>query len=181
MKYIASIAALCLSMAATVFSQATPSTDGTCGGATGYTCTGTTYGTCCSPYGYCGSTTAHCGGGCQPTFGTCTGTNETPDGSCGPAFNNYICTPNFGNCCSASGWCGNSGAYCGAGCQGSYSSAGACLTSGIPSVDGTCGGTNGYTCTGGEFNGQCCSPYGYCGSTTAHCEGCQPTFGAPCT
>ncbi|EFQ32771.1 polysaccharide deacetylase [Colletotrichum graminicola] len=44
------------------------STDGSCGGANGFTCPGTT---CCSEYGYCGDTTAHCGTGCQPLFGTC--------------------------------------------------------------------------------------------------------------
>ncbi|RPA91178.1 hypothetical protein L873DRAFT_1715215 [Choiromyces venosus 120613-1] len=172
-------------MAASVFSQGGQiSSDGTCGGAAGQICTGSAFGNCCSSYGYCGNTTAHCGGGCQPNFGTCDGINYSPDGSCGPTFSNYICTPNFGNCCSGSGYCGNSTAYCGAGCQGSYSTTGACLTTGVSSVDGSCGGTNGYTCTGGAFDGQCCSAYGWCGSDTAHCSaaaGCQSAFGAPCT
>lgn len=48
-----------------------PSTDGTCGGAKGFTCTASAFGKCCSQYGYCGSTTAHCGTGCNKTFGTC--------------------------------------------------------------------------------------------------------------
>jgi hypothetical protein len=42
-----------------------PSTDGSCGGALGALCTGTTFGDCCSAYGWCGSDSAHCGTGCQ--------------------------------------------------------------------------------------------------------------------
>ncbi|KAK7751312.1 hypothetical protein SLS62_006718 [Diatrype stigma] len=48
------------------------------------------------------------------------------------------------------------------------------------SVDGDCGGDDGITCEGSEF-GNCCSQYGWCGSTTAYCgEGCQPDFGSGC-
>ncbi|KAL1843207.1 hypothetical protein VTJ49DRAFT_2758 [Mycothermus thermophilus] len=47
------------------------STDGTCGN--GVTCAGSTWGNCCSPYGYCGSTNQHCGNGCQSAFGICPG------------------------------------------------------------------------------------------------------------
>ncbi|KAK9491770.1 glyoxal oxidase N-terminus-domain-containing protein [Lipomyces doorenjongii] len=47
-------------------------TDGTCGVTSGGTvCGNWIYGTCCSQYGYCGNTTAHCGVGCQS--GNCTG------------------------------------------------------------------------------------------------------------
>ncbi|KAK9770413.1 putative chitinase [Seiridium cardinale] len=55
----------------------TASTDGSCGAGTFYTCAGSTAGTCCSPYGYCGSTGAHCGAGCQSDYGTCTGPSIT--------------------------------------------------------------------------------------------------------
>ncbi|KAI4256870.1 MAG: hypothetical protein L6R42_005977 [Xanthoria sp. 1 TBL-2021] len=46
------------------------------------------------------------------------------------------------------------------------------------SPDNSCGGTNGYTCLGGE-NGNCCSSYGFCGSNSTYCEDpkCQPEFG----
>lgn len=55
-------------------SNLTASTDGSCGGTV--TCAGTTWGTCCSQYGYCGNTDAHCGTGCQSDFGTgCTDTS----------------------------------------------------------------------------------------------------------
>lgn len=47
------------------------SPNGSCGGETGYTCTGSVFGACCSEYGYCGDTTENCGTGCQSEFGTC--------------------------------------------------------------------------------------------------------------
>ncbi|KAK3389961.1 carbohydrate-binding module family 18 protein [Podospora didyma] len=45
------------------------SKDGQCGG--GLTCAGSSYGNCCSPHGWCGKTTDHCGTGCQADFGLC--------------------------------------------------------------------------------------------------------------
>ncbi|KAF2182763.1 carbohydrate-binding module family 18 [Zopfia rhizophila CBS 207.26] len=51
------------------------STDGSCGGTT--TCQGSTFGNCCSQYGWCGSTSAYCGAGCQPGFGSCTGSQSS--------------------------------------------------------------------------------------------------------
>ena len=43
------------------------------------------------------------------------------------------------------------------------------------SVDGSCG--NGFTCLGSRY-GDCCSKYGWCGSTADHCDaGCNPGFG----
>lgn len=54
-------------------SSLTSSTDGSCGTGTTFQCTGTaTGGACCSQYGFCGDTTAHCGTGCQGSYGTCT-------------------------------------------------------------------------------------------------------------
>jgi hypothetical protein len=51
-------------------------------------------------------------------------------------------------------------------------------TRGKPSPDGTCGGTNGYTCKGSAY-GSCCSIYQFCGSTSDYCEAqnCVPGFG----
>ncbi|KAL1887992.1 hypothetical protein Cpir12675_006343, partial [Ceratocystis pirilliformis] len=45
-----------------------PSPDGSCGGETGFTCTGSN---CCSKWGWCGSTPEFCGAGCQSGFGRC--------------------------------------------------------------------------------------------------------------
>ncbi|KAJ0115183.1 glycosyl hydrolase family 18 [Diaporthe amygdali] len=54
-------------------STLTTSTDGSCGTGTLFQCTGTaTGGACCSQYGFCGDTTAHCSTGCQSSYGTCT-------------------------------------------------------------------------------------------------------------
>ncbi|KAL8905373.1 MAG: hypothetical protein Q9207_002684 [Kuettlingeria erythrocarpa] len=52
--------------------------DATCGGANGYTCQGSSFGNCCSVNGWCGSTSAYCGTGCQSNFGSCTGTTTPP-------------------------------------------------------------------------------------------------------
>lgn len=50
---------------------ATISKDATCGGTNKYTCLGSTFGNCCSSAGWCGSTSAYCGTGCQSSFGNC--------------------------------------------------------------------------------------------------------------
>jgi len=45
---------------------------------------------------------------------------------------------------------------------------------GQTSPDSTCGGSNGYICPSGE----CCSQYGWCGTTSEYCDaGCQTAFG----
>ncbi|KAK7749568.1 hypothetical protein SLS53_000144 [Cytospora paraplurivora] len=51
----------------------TKSIDGSCGTGTNFLCNGNaTGGACCSQYGHCGDTSAHCGSGCQSDYGTCT-------------------------------------------------------------------------------------------------------------
>lgn len=49
------------------------------------------------------------------------------------------------------------------------SSSSGCLTTNIPSKDGTCGSKSGLTCAGGDFNNQCCSSNGFCGTSASHC------------
>ncbi|KAK8138916.1 hypothetical protein PG984_002296 [Apiospora sp. TS-2023a] len=51
----------------------TTSKDSSCGTGTSFTCQGLADAGCCSQYGFCGSTPAHCGAGCQAGFGKCTG------------------------------------------------------------------------------------------------------------
>lgn len=121
-------AALPTSVSTSTSAEATPtgkvSTDGTCAGTAGMTCAGSAFGDCCSSSGFCGSTTAYCGAGCQAEFGTCTaGSGDiSEDGICGT--NSKTCKGSlFGDCCSSSGYCGSSSDYCGTGCQASY---GAC-------------------------------------------------------
>ena len=67
--------------------SATPSlkssSDGTCGGTSKYTCVGFSGGECCSQYGWCGSTTAYCGTGCNPLYGKCTSSSSSSAASSG--------------------------------------------------------------------------------------------------
>lgn len=111
------------------------STDGTCGLKSGNTycsSSSTVYnGTCCSQYGYCGTTDAACGTGCQSgcdgiaVIGTQAPTTSGPivyssDGTCGPKNGNTYCSSSStiynGTCCSQSGYCGAGEGYCGNGC-----------------------------------------------------------------
>ncbi|OBT59609.1 hypothetical protein VE04_00002 [Pseudogymnoascus sp. 24MN13] len=47
------------------------STDNKCGPKVGQACIDNLKGRCCSTFGYCGDTDAHCGAGCQSGFGVC--------------------------------------------------------------------------------------------------------------
>ncbi|KAG7405848.1 Lectin-C [Fusarium oxysporum f. sp. rapae] len=124
-----------------------PTTDGRCGSHQGgATCLHEPDGeTCCSQYGWCGSTVDHCGRGCQPIFGTCndvpnpglstTGTTTiitnpttapiSTDGRCGPKYGGTTCIEEPGaTCCSQSSWCGATADHCGTGCQPDYGTCG---------------------------------------------------------
>ncbi|KAI8936841.1 hypothetical protein NX059_006078 [Plenodomus lindquistii] len=135
------------------------STDGMCGGTGGFTCTGTSFGNCCSQYGYCGTSADHCGTGCQTGFGTCTGSAAptiAKSSTVKPATTVKTSTR-------------------------TSTTAAAAATLKV-STDGSCGGVGKFTCVKSSF-GNCCSQYGYCGSTTNYCskaQGCQAGFGT-CT
>lgn len=99
------------------------STDGQCGPANGnLLCdpNSTVYtGTCCSQYGWCGNTPAHCGTGClsgcsgtaassvkpAATPTAVAGTAPRDDGRCGKDFAGATCDANgpYGGCCSSYG------------------------------------------------------------------------------
>lgn len=80
-------------------------------------CTGWSAGDCCSSGGWCGSSAAHCGNGCQSA--SCVIDGPTIDGSCGTLNGNSTCKGwPTGGCCSSSGWCGDTAALCGDGCLG---------------------------------------------------------------
>ncbi len=57
----------------------------------------------------------------------------------------------------------------------------AAIASAAVTTNGQCGPAwNGDTCEGSAF-GNCCSQFGYCGSTIAFCNaGCQTSFGSGC-
>ncbi|KAI4653688.1 hypothetical protein J4E93_001455 [Alternaria ventricosa] len=115
------------------------SQDGKCGPANGnLLCdpNSTVYkGTCCSQYGWCGSTAAHCTQGClsgcdngaskpapQPSKAATAGAAKPrTDGRCGKDFGGATCDANgaYGGCCSSYGYCGSTDGHCLAanGCQ----------------------------------------------------------------
>jgi hypothetical protein len=106
-----------------------------------------------------------------PAFKLAASTSVSIDGSCGANNGGASCIGSgFGDCCSSSGRCGSTDAYCGSGCQG-----GSCIIGGV-TTDGTCGAAhNGFTCKG-WMSGPCCSADGYCGSSDEFClveRGCQ--------
>ncbi|RMZ72261.1 glyoxal oxidase [Pyrenophora seminiperda CCB06] len=207
--------------------QAKYSQDGQCGPAHGnllcdpnskvYT------GTCCSQYGWCGNTPAHCATGClsgcdnkpaaapAPAQAATTGSKARDDGRCGKDFAGATCDAKgaYGGCCSEYGYCGSTDGHClkANGCQNGCKDttpvqspapnnnnnpatrppssttsgepvlgkpAATGTPSGASTTDGTCGAKFGNTVCGTWAQGSCCSMYGYCGNTTAHCgEGCQ--------
>jgi len=117
-------------------------------------------------------------------------TQYSTDGKCGPNNGNLLCDPKStvytGTCCSPYGWCGNTAAHCGDGCQSgcgkdtapaAASPVATTPTTAGPRDDGRCGSTfGGASCDAKGAFGGCCSSYGYCGSTDGHClvaNGCQ--------
>lgn len=106
---------------------------------------------CCSPAGWCGNSADYCQTGCNPLFGKCgaqpsavvsstsSGPVPTPTG---PTTQNGACgfantegqgqscigfingADGLSECCSPYGWCGNSAAYCGTGCNPLYGKCG---------------------------------------------------------
>ncbi|KAF2270809.1 galactose oxidase [Lojkania enalia] len=178
------------------------STDGTCGPANGNTLcdpNSTIYtGSCCSQYGWCGNTPAHCGEGCisgctnnspsssakpaATSSGVVAPSGAAPrdDGRCGKDFGGATCDPKgpYGGCCSQYGYCGSTAGHClpangcQNGCSASESSSAPVSqpTSTAPRPDGRCGKDFGEaTCDPEGPYGGCCSSYGYCGSSEGHC------------
>jgi len=98
-------------------------------------------------------------------------TKVSTDGRCGKEKGRCP----TGECCSKYGWCGRSSDHCSAdaGCQSTY---GQCSKeSDEISSNGRCGPLDG-KCPEGE----CCSKYGWCGTSKDHCvvaNGCQSEFG----
>ncbi|KAH6602743.1 hypothetical protein BASA61_000832 [Batrachochytrium salamandrivorans] len=81
-----------------------------------------------------------------------------------------------GNCCSQYDFCGTTIEHCGVGCQSAF---GLCdpilpVENLIVSVNSKCGRGTNLKCR----SETCCSQYGFCGTTKAHCGAdCQSAFG----
>ncbi|OAK98365.1 glycoside hydrolase/deacetylase [Phaeosphaeriaceae sp. SRC1lsM3a] len=127
------------------------STNGLCGSQNGATCAGSVFGNCCSRFGYCGSSSDYCGAdNCNPTYGTCGSGSGTTTTPSAP-------TPTASNTPPPTSTPQPAGI----------------------SQNGLCGVQGGETCTGSVW-GACCSQWGYCGDSDAHCTNCNSAFGSPC-
>jgi len=117
------------------------SEDGNCGGTTGQTCFGSSFGNCCSGKGYCGATSDYCNAECQSDFGQCVtnASSISSDGRCGTTDpSSQLCLgSSFGSCCSETGWCGSTDVYCGTGCQGDFGECNGTSTIVVPSSSHT--------------------------------------------
>lgn len=79
-----------------------------CGPSFGLTCKGSSFGNCCSKYGYCGSTSNHCDSknGCQTGWGSCSSASSlaatskiSKNGKCGGGSGATCQGSTYGSCC----------------------------------------------------------------------------------
>jgi peptidoglycan/xylan/chitin deacetylase (PgdA/CDA1 family) len=165
----------CQSKFSTCPSPALPTRPDTLCGIVGGTAFGCATGQCCSQFGYCGTTKDHCNDKCQPNFSTCPQTGALPihpEARCGVVSGTaFGCLA--GQCCSQFGYCGTTKDHCDAKCQPQYST---CPPPALPTRPDTLCGIVGGTAFGCA-TGQCCSQFGYCGTTKDHCDDkCQPQY-----
>jgi peptidoglycan/xylan/chitin deacetylase (PgdA/CDA1 family) len=146
------------------------SIDASCGGITGSTCQGSEFGNCCSAAGWCGSTDAYCGTGCNPLFGTCSGGSAVSDAvstSAAPVVSSPATTVASSPATTVA-----------TSVRATSSSAAApAKTSAASNVstNGKCGARNGKKVCPGT---KCCSLLGNCGDNLLYCwVGCQKAFG----
>ncbi|KAF1842320.1 carbohydrate-binding module family 18 protein [Cucurbitaria berberidis CBS 394.84] len=160
-------------------------TDGLCGPKhNNATCLGTDLQCCNAETFKCGQSTQDCADG-TCFEGACLGDKVySTDGTCGSQHGSRRCAGKWGDCCNFDGKCGTGDAFCGTkSCQ-----SGNCTVAATPSQpaslpwqtgttpDGSCGGTNKYTCN--VLYGNCCNKNGQCGSLPVDCgAGCQSAFG----
>ncbi|KAF1952996.1 hypothetical protein CC80DRAFT_420995 [Byssothecium circinans] len=168
-----------------------PHGNATCAGLDKQCCNGETWN--------CGDQVTDCEAG-TCFSGACNGFpyQYSMDGKCGIQHNNLECGGKWGICCDITGKCGTGEDFCGVGkCQNGNCTIiippppsggspdrtttttlpSSTVTPGSTSPDGSCGGTNKFSCKGSAF-GDCCSSSGFCGSSAGHCTaGCQIAFG----
>ena len=148
------------------------SSDGRCGPVNGgLVCdpSSATYnGTCCSSYGWCGSSNDHCGIGC---VSGCPQSNTTSGQASSTSLpSSSIIVPSASLSQSAAN--GEATIVISA----TVTAGGAEATSGGVTSDGSCGAMNGGTVCGNWRAGSCCSMYGFCGNTFVDITraSCQP-------
>jgi len=96
----------------------------------------------------------------------------TSSGTCGNGNRgNGVCAN--GQCCSQWGWCGTTSAHCSGGAPPVSTPVAAPVPA--PVSSGTCGGGN--RGNGICSNGQCCSQWGWCGTTSDFCVGSVTKLG----
>ncbi|KAL7550058.1 hypothetical protein ACHAWF_016881 [Thalassiosira exigua] len=142
--------------------QATTGSGGTCGNGDRGDGLCPISGECCSQYGHCGTTPAHCAP-VAPVPAVAISGATCGDGNRG----NGIC-PVSGECCSQYGHCGTTAEHCASALAVPVSSPSATSAASSPGVPDTCGGGQ----TGNGIcpdNNECCSQYGFCGTTPSHC------------
>jgi len=121
-------------------------------------------GSCCSNYGYCGSTSDYCSASnCYSQCNTAPASTLTgcqiPGNECAA-----------GSCCSQYGYCGTTSDFCSA--ANCYSQCPAPTSSTVaPSTTAAASTLTGCQIPGSECAaGDCCSQYGYCGNTGDYCS-----------
>ncbi|KAI4608974.1 hypothetical protein J4E80_008719 [Alternaria sp. BMP 0032] len=166
-------------------------TDGSCGAANGgMTCIGFNgpagLSECCSQYGYCGNTDVYCDAGCQAGFGKCgaqavssAASSVAASTSSAPSSSADVSASKDAVSSTASSTTVDASSSAS---QVSSAASATPTTSGEKSRDGSCGGTKGYTCVGFStlegVKSECCSAWGYCGTSEDHCgAGCNPVYG----
>jgi hypothetical protein len=179
----------------------TISTDGMCGASNGNTFCGDATEPCCSQYGWCGTGTAFCGTGCQSAYGLCDGQTSVPTKQPVSASTSVPTKQPVSASTSvptkqpvSSSTVAPTNQPVGLSTAPTNSPIPATLvptrppivTTSVPtkspvtgtiSTDGKCGASNGNTFCG-DATEPCCSQYGWCGATTAHCAlGCQSSYG----
>ncbi|CAI9634080.1 carbohydrate esterase family 4 protein [Alternaria burnsii] len=175
-------------------------TDGSCGAANGgMTCIGFNgpagLSECCSQYGYCGNTDIYCGTGCQAGFGKCgaqdvssasssvaASSTPAPSSSADVSKDTVSSSTVLSSSATASSDASTTIDASSSASQVSSAPSATPTTSGERSRDGSCGGVKGYTCVGFStlegVKSECCSAWGYCGSSEDHCgAGCNPIYG----
>jgi len=129
------------------------------------------YGGCCSQYGYCGKTDGHC----LVSSGCISGCSALSSASAASSAAASVATSAAASLAvSTAQQDGTTSTQEPVIAPATSTATGSTAATGLATTDGTCGASNDNTVCGDWAQGSCCSMYGFCGNTTAHCgDGCQ--------